>query len=487
MKEVDHAEIGAICELADLRRNQNRLDEALKLYEQALSAVPNHFGIIFNLSCVLIDLVRYEEATDYLRKALRLQPNNPIVLLNLGVALERLNRFDEAEALLEQGLAQHPNNPEILLASARLNQRRGRYDTAVSQAQRALSLGPDKMTQLDAYFELGLNFDRLNRTQEAFDAFTKGNRLHQQRFKAMGFSGEVYLDEIRQIRAMLTPERAKKWTDEAEPAARRPPIFLVGFPRSGTTLLEQIITSHPRVKTTAERSPIAAIRSALRDRGQYPLGVFSAQRAELSKWRDSFWSLAEAVAGDLSDVDVLDKLPLNTIDLGLIYRLFPDAKVIVSVRDPRDVCLSCFMQFFRPNLSMANFNDLDDTVGLYGAVMDLWLSYRELLPINWIEYRYERFLADPEDELRRIFAFLDLDWTDDIMRYRESAKRRDIGTPSYRDVFSPFYTRAMRRWQRYEKQIGGSFAPLERFVDLLGYAEPRPDAVATGAERRSSQ
>jgi len=159
----------------------------------------------------------------------------------------------------------------------------------------------------------------------------------------------------------------------------------------------------------------------------------------------SFWADARALLGTLEGRLLIDKLPLNLIDLVCAERLLPEARVIVALRDPRDVCLSCFMQFFKLNDPMANFLDLGKTTETDAAVMDLWLRYREALALPWIESRYEDLIADFDHTVRRVLDFIGLPWHDDMARYREEAQTRGITTPSYRHVTGKLSNRAIDR------------------------------------------
>ena len=162
-------------------------------------------------------------------------------------------------------------------------------------------------------------------------------------------------------------------------------------------------------------------------------------------------------------------MPLNLVYLPAVRRLFPRSRVIVALRDPRDCCLSCFMQVFGPNTWMRHFHSLERAAALYADVMSLWLLYRDRLGLEWTEIRYEDVVADVETQARRLIDFLGLEWTDDVLDYRAKAEAKYISTPSYSAVRKPVYSTSVRRWERYRDQIEPIQPMLRAFVHEFGY------------------
>jgi Sulfotransferase family len=177
--------------------------------------------------------------------------------------------------------------------------------------------------------------------------------------------------------------------------------------------------------------------------------------------------------GDLGGRTPVDKMPLNTIDVGLIHRLFPRARILLALRHPCDVVLSGFMQAMKPNAAMVLFDSLASTARFYAQVMGLWLQYREVLPLSVLTVRYEDLVADLPGETRRILEFLDLPWDDAVLGYAEHARTRAIATPSYHQVVQPIYWRSVGRWRNYADAFENVLPVLQPFVDAFGYtSEP---------------
>ncbi len=213
------------------------------------------------------------------------------------------------------------------------------------------------------------------------------------------------------------------------------------------------------------------MRLRLERRGAYPEVLGELTGGELAGAREQFWVEAERLGGPLRGRRLVDKLPLNIVELGFVSLLFPRARVVIALRDPRDVCLSCFMQRFRLNDAMANFLDLEQTAKTYAAVMGLWLHYRGALTLAWHEYRYEDLVADFEGVVGGVLDFIGIAWHDDVAHYREKAGQSAITTPSYRGVTGALDGRAIGRWRAYREPLAPILPTLAPFVAAFGYPE----------------
>ena len=166
---------------------------------------------------------------------------------------------------------------------------------------------------------------------------------------------------------------------------------------------------------------------------------------------------------------ILDKMPLNLVDVGFINALFPKAKLIVALRDPRDVCLSCFMQPFQLNGAMKNYLSRERTVEFYANVMDLWLHLRDLITLPYIEVRYEKTVHDLEGQARRMLDFLGLEFHAAVLEFQEHARQKFITTPSFESVIEPVHSRAIGRWSNYASQMEHQMPKLQPFIQAFGY------------------
>ena len=377
-----------------------------------------------------------------------------------------------------QALSPDAPGPRILLA--RLDHRRGRLAEARGGLESALALQPGDEQRCDALFELGQVLDKLGEAGAAYGAFLEANALHANNPVARRFDGRRFLARIESNGAAFTRPGMAALLAHAPQAPQAPvatggpgpsPVFFVGFPRSGTTLVERALAAHPDIVTTEERSPLTPAIRHLIGRGGTPSALDGLDETRVTEARALFWQQAEANAGPLGGRLLVDKLPLNLVDLGYANLLFPEARVLVALRDPRDVCLSCFMQRFQLNDSMVNFCSLERTAETYAAVMDLWLAYRDSLTLAWREFRYEDLVEDFETVVRGLLAFVGLDWHEAVAGYREQAERRSVATPSYRQVTREIYSESIGRWRAY----GDALAPLQPalapYVAAFGYRQ----------------
>jgi len=251
-------------------------------------------------------------------------------------------------------------------------------------------------------------------------------------------------------------------------------VFFVGFPRSGTTLLEQVLDAHPDLVTTGERTPLNLMINStdqlIGRQLKFPEDIESINEDEIMKLRQGFFQAARNVTGeDFMQRRLVDKMPLNIVKLGLVNRIFPDAKVLVALRDPRDTCLSCYFQQFRPNRAMLNFLELATTGEFYATVMGLWLHYRSVLSVPWMEYRYETLVEDFENTVREVLDFIGVPWNEAVTEYADYARSKNINTPSYSDVVSGISKSAIGRWRHYRDELTPILPILEPFVKEFGY------------------
>jgi hypothetical protein len=279
----------------------------------------------------------------------------------------------------------------------------------------------------------------------------------------------------RQLFAALTPELISKWRNEPSATPPHPQlIFLGGHPRSGTTLVEQVLGANPRVLAFDE--PEAFVQEV--ERGASPggqgltlaaLNNLIPERRAVLRQRYFKSLLRENTSSPNADV-LLDKNPSPTVSLPLWLRVFPELKVIIPLRDPRDVIISCFFQNLPVTAGNVNFLNLDRTVRQYMDQMDAWLGMRELGGFDWVETKYEDVVANLQAEGRRLTHFIDLDWDPGQEHYYEQARRKFVFAPTYHDVTKPVYTHAIRRWEHYAAVLAPFQDRLAPYCQKLGYS-----------------
>lgn len=415
---------------------------------------------------------KFKEAGEHLGTALRLQPNAD-GYADMARLYERLNRPDDAARMAKHALQLEPGNISAIMALGSLEKRAGNLDQAEALF-RTVALNPKRDSRVgDASMSLGQVLDRQGRYAEAFTAFEAGNAISSQIANEMQLDRQKMRKQIASSAEYVASGRVGRWDNQTRRSdPRQPPIFFVGFPRSGTTLVERILDQHPLIASSQERPFIHSLvqqLSASVPQSSYPQYLDGLTADSIDRLKTAYWSRAERAISELTpDRILVDKLPLNIISL-LPARIFPDARILVALRDPRDVCLSCFMQAFALNTAMVNFLTLESTARFYSDVMGFWLEYRSVLPNRWLQYRYEDLIDDFDGVARGIFDFLSLEYPENATEYHASTRNKLLATPSYQDVSTPIYTRAKARWENYGVQLEPVMHYLEPFIKEFGY------------------
>lgn len=419
-----------------------------------LEAAEQHFGA---------SVVAYE-------RVLAHAPEDAAAHAGLALACERRHDLAGAVEHAEKALAREPRNELARLTLAQTLLRQG--DAARAQ-EIALGLTKDASPRniALAWGVIGEARDAAGDAPAAFAAFTAANEVLLREHQALlGASHLLYHPDGVARMARLTVETdvaAWRWPQQFDTPA---PVFLVGFPRSGTTLLDQILSAHPKLVCIEEREHFAhALAKAIPDHGK--LGRLAAlEDDEIQSMRRDYWRMASADAQLQPGMILIDKLPLNIIVLPLIKRFFPDAKIILALRDPRDVVLSCYQQRFGINAAMVRFLDLGMAASYYDDVMRLMELARTRLELDVHEVRYEDIVADLEGQARALTGFLDVGFDPAMLDYRAKAMTREIGTPSARQVIQPLYARSIARWRRYERELAPVLPLLNEWAARFGYA-----------------
>lgn len=408
---------------------------------------------------------RGEAQADAYRRALALAPNDAGLHAGLAQTLEARHDIAGAEAYAHNALRVDPANIVARLALARVLLRR--KDFAGAEAAAAPICQSPRATSDQRVLAFGLIGDARDRRDDAhgaFQAFTAANQLSLQRHGAwLNATDRLYHpDNVRRMREGVAALDVSNWPADAA----RAPAFLVGFPRSGTTLLDQILSSHSGILCLEESEHFS---DALAEVSAAPGRAFAADSIsadECDRVRESYWRRCEAPETKL----VVDKYPLNIVVLPLIKRVFPAAKIIFALRDPRDVVLSCYQQRFGMNAAMAQFLEIGRAAAYYNEVMALFETCRARLDLALHQVRYEDVVADIEGTARTLCAFLGVAFEPSMLNYRKTALTRDIATPSARQVIEPLYTRSIGRWRRYEEDLAPALPVLAPWAARYGYA-----------------
>jgi hypothetical protein len=359
----------------------------------------------------------------------------------------------------------------IALAHAALEQKdMTTAEQQVSALVRDTSLGP--VNRAYALSLAGDILDAQERVPEAFAAYASSKAVQRDAFAPqMAGLESVSLREQR-LADYFRSADAASWRMAATAGNAVPShVFLVGFPRSGTTLLEQVLAGHPDVTVMEERTCLMDSAAEFFGSNAALDRLAAMPEPGLAAWRDAYWKRVAEAGIVPGHAIFIDKMPLNAVFLPLVAKLFPRAKILFALRDPRDVVLSCFRRRFAMNAGMFEFTGLETTAAYYGAVMRLTDIYREKLALDILDTRHEDLVADFEQEARRVCDFLGVTFHDGMRAFAARARAQNIDTPSSAQVARGLSAQGLDQWRRYAVPLQPVLPWLAPFVTRFGYSE----------------
>ena len=426
-------------------------------------------------------LRRLDRARACFEQAVAAAPTSIHAQLSLADWYERERRLDDAWQCVETCVAREPGNSQVLCVKALLLQRRGRNSEAETLLRDLIQRGAgDPNVHYSSRQQLATVLDQLGQYPEALHWLGEAKAVLRRTAKVAKMEQEYdrAVRRRRELLAKLTPESLRRWREEGSATAGPGPqrlAFLGGHPRTGTTLLEQILGAHPAIGSFDEPMAFAdevaeklAPMNAVTTLTVNALNALTADQCSHFRQR-YFKSLLRQDAGDPAPALWLDKNPSPTAWLHLWLRLFPELKVIIALRDPRDVIVSCYFQNLRLNATNANFLSLERTVTHYSDLMDVWLRMRELGGFDWIETRYEDVVANVAAEGRRVTEFLGLPWHAGQAAFHENNQKKFVYSPTYSDATKPVYQRAVGRWRHYAEALAPLGARLATYCRTFRY------------------
>jgi Tfp pilus assembly protein PilF len=454
-------------------RKEGRLDEALAVLDQVVGREPRHAAAWLERGYVLDGLRSGEAAKASYARALAIDPNLAPALAKLADAAAKEGDAEGGRALAGRALAIDPREPTAICALAAIDIEA--RDGAAAEARLApLVAGPlvgDDRTR--ALTLLGDAIDRQDRPREAFAVY----RAAQENFRTIYAPAlaptpprvshrrfiETITDQVHAAGAMTAPAPSVE-----VPGAAATHVFLLGYPRSGTTLVENVLASAPGVVALEERDTFRDTdeRIVANDGTMPPLDDLDP--ALLADLRAGYWRRVAELAGDVAGRTFVDMNPFNGIKLPVIARLFPDARILIMRRDPRDVVLSCFRINFTPSPAAYAFSDPEETARHYDALMQLIELSRANLPLACHEVRYDRLVTDFETTVRAFAGFIGLEWTEAFRTFDRTAQSRGVRTASANQVRRGLYD-GRGQWRRYTEELGPVLPILAPWVERFGF------------------
>jgi len=444
--------------LGNLLRVQGKLDQAVARLEQSLALKPDFAEAHNNLGIALMGQGKLELAVARFEQALALRPDLAETHKNLGCALTRQGRFDEAVAHFDQAIALRPNFAEAHYH--RTDVKTFRADDAELAALEALAADPDRLPASKMsyiHFALGKALEDVGDYPRAFEHLLKGNALKR---RELDYNEAANQQLFRLIAQQFDSSLLDRFRAAGDPSPV--PIFIVGMPRSGSTLVEQILASHPQVHAAGELTNLDRVVRGVSDATgrpiPFPAWVASTDAESLRRLGQAYLaSLPTAASGETR---ITDKAPSNFLHIGLIRLILPGARIIHTLRDPIDTCLSCFSKLFRQGQTFSY--DLAELGRFYRRYYELMAHWRSVLPAGaMLDVAYEDVVDNLEQQARRLIDFCGLPWDDRCLSFHETS--RPIATPSNVQVRQPIYRSSVARWRRYEPFLQPLLAELAPF------------------------
>jgi Flp pilus assembly protein TadD len=476
----DPAGAAQFLDLGARHATAGRLAEAAQAYERAEAADPDDFRAAFSLATIDLQRGRPSQALPRLRRVAALRPDLFEVHHNIGAAAQTLERWAEAAAAYERALGLRPDaidtrrNLAIVLAiQGRIDEALGHHRHLAAEPQtrpwaltRIALLRPaavsdgeladlqyaadqpqtDRQTRAGLHFAIGEVLERRGQYAAAFVAFGAGNRLKRETFVAEGVDPRRLIDaHAAAAHAVMAHYTAERLRAQGEGLSTQAPIFVVGMPRSGSTLLEQILASHPDAVALGETAALPQLLE----------GGFLAGKAETRAIARRYLEAMRA-RGWRGAGRFVDKTLENYLHVGALALMFPKAVILHAVRDPVDTCLSCYRQLFASGAeTLYDLGDIGAEYVTYRAVMEHW---RAVLPGRVVDVDHEALVADPERRIRDLIEVCGLAWNDSTLRFHEAAG--PVRTASSAQVRQPIFATSVDRWRRYEAELGPLFTAL---------------------------
>jgi Tfp pilus assembly protein PilF len=446
--------------------------------EKALQVTQGHVQVLEEAGRICLGFKNLDMMLGYLERASQKKGVSIVALTSLADIYVLDDRFDEAAEIVERAAQMDRKDPRVVLREAVLKQKRGQISEAESQFRDVLSNSTaDALMRTRALYDLAAILDGAGQYDEAMTTLLEVKAFL--RPKAMPLAGQLQrmhqLD--KEMAQTLTAKILDRWRTEA--SKLQPPrriALLSGHPRSGTTVLEQVLDAHSDIISAEETALIhdEVYRLITRD---FPPGtgllqmLDSAPPSLLCQARENYFHCADMfLRQTIGNRLLVDKNPGVNIIVPVLVRVFPETKFLIALRDPRDVVMSCFMQSLSLTPVSSAYLSLEGTVNQYASVMGFWLEMIPRLGNQWKYVRYEEMIDDLPAVARSVLDFLGLRFEDNVLKFFEHARTKRVNSPSVADVRKPLYRTAVGRWKNYEKYLEPYMPGLERFLKEFNYA-----------------
>ena len=456
------------CHLGIAYTNLSKVIEAEESYKKSLELDPKNALSLYNYGTLFKRLNDPKNAEKYLTKAISISPNNFPPYNNLMEVYDKSNQNEKLKKLIDDAKSKFKNNTSINLFDAKLLFKLREYEKVIELLEKISFDGKEKYKEHNRTELIAKSYDHISNYKKAFEYFKITNEVNYDLNKDI-VDKNKYIEVIEKRIKFFDKEKSIDWPVLSEINKNSDPTFLIGFPRSGTTLLDTILRSHPLIDVLEEKPIVDKFVELLNIKIKSDFKNLKDHKID-KEMRDFYFREKSNYSSKKNCKIVIDKMPLNTVYVGEIVRFFPNAKFIFAIRHPSDCVLSCFMQNFLLNNAMTNFLNLEDSAKLYNQVMILWELYNNKLKINFHMIRYEDLIENFETEVKKLLNYLGVDWSNKVTEfYKTSKKRGMLNTPSYNQVSQPLYTKSIGRWKNYQDQFQDISPILDKWIQKFSY------------------
>jgi len=454
--------------LAILYRDISETYKAEQLFIKIIEQNPRNIIALINYGTLLKNIGEKDKSEEYFKKAIKVNPKYFPAYNNLMVLYERTNQNLKLKEVIEKAYSYFPNNLFLKLFQGHYYYKVENYEKSLLNLK-SISFNKNqlKYEKLRTLL-LAKNYDKIEDVDNAFQYFEETNKISYS-LKDKNIDKNKALTIIKKRIQYFKNYQHNNVNNSKNNQA---PIFLIGFPRSGTTLLDTVLRSHQEIDVLEEKPVTTKMLNEIQK-------IIKEDFNNLEKITDNeieilqknyLDNLKNYIDKKKSSKIIIDKMPLNIVHAGEIVKVFPKAKFILALRHPCDCVLSCFMQNFKLNDSMANFLNIEDTAKMYDLVMTLWKQYANSFSINYHYIKYEDVVMNFDKSINNLLNFLEIPWSKNVLTFYETAQSRNlINTPSYDQVYKPIYTASRYRWKKYENKIDKVLPVLRRWIDEFKY------------------
>lgn len=470
------ADVNILVDIGGFHVRRYEHEKAAEFFDRALKLSSRKTSVLEDIGTRCRDATAFEMARQYLEQAVAQNDVSAEGLAALGWVYERLRKMDDANAVAERAIQKNPNSTAAILIKARLEHLSGKNPEAEARLRAFTTSREAVGARIRAAYDLGSILDRQGRYDEAMAAFQHAKDLQKPNAARPAAELKIARERLRVLVESLTPEILQRWVEQGTQFTPPRRIALLGgHPRSGTTLLEQVVDSHADIISSEESDVFMddAFSQINRHLPHTTPMLDELQQASpelLQKVRLGYWQRTEVfLRQPIGPRLLVDKNPSLTFLVPMLARIFPECRFLIALRDPRDICMSCFMQPVQLNQVSSAWLSLEGTVHEYIALMGGWRATMPKLPQPCLEVRYEDMVTDLEPVARKTLEFLGVSWDPKVLGFDEHARQKAVRSPTYSDVTKKVFKTAVGRWRNYQKYFEPHLATLEPLVKALGY------------------